>query len=85
MSKQITTSELSEIITTLLTTDYIDDASLFSDFMREVAQVVCDYCGGEILNDPDCWLGEWLVGVHANDCLPEDGGVWKNYDLDGEL
>jgi hypothetical protein len=85
VSKQITTSELAEIVTTLLTTNAIDDHLVFSGFMKSIAQVVCDYCGGEIARDPDCWLGEWLAGIHANESLPDDGGIWKNYDLEGEL
>jgi len=85
MSKQITASELAEIVTRLLTTNEIDDHLVFTDFMTAVANVVCNFCGGETHEDASDWTGEWLVGIHANDSLPDDGGIWKTYDLEGEL
>jgi len=85
VSKQITDIELAEIVTMLLTTDYIDDAAAFSEFMGDVAKLVCYYCGGEVLHPASKFTSEWLVGIHANDCLPEGENVWSKYDLEGEL
>ena len=85
MSKQITPQELAEIVTKLLTTDEIDDHDTFAGFFTRTAELVCEFCGGEISRDADMWIGKWLVGINANDSLPPGGGVWKDYDLEGEL
>lgn len=92
MAKQITQKELAEIITKLLTTNEIDDADAFEEFMGDLAGVVTMYCGGEIQNRPsrpsftpggnEGEVGDFLVGIHANDSLPDDGGIWKDYDTD---
>lgn len=86
MSKQITPAELAEIVTKLLTDpDEIDDAEMFAGFFTRTAELVCEFCGGEVARDADMWVGEWLVGINANDSLPPNGGVWAGYDLEGEL
>lgn len=90
MSKQIKADELAEIITKLLTCSdadcAIDEKEVFGRFMTEVAQVVCDHCGGEVLNPASSMDGrDWYVGVHANDSSPDDGGVWSEYDPDGDF
>ena len=85
MSKQITHEELAEIVTKLLTTNEIDDAEVFARFMTGIAQTVCDFCGGEIREEAELFDGVWLVGVHGNDSLPWNGGIWKDYDVEGAL
>lgn len=85
MSKQITPQELAEIVTKLLTTDEIDDHDTFGRFFTGVASVVCDHCGGDVTRLADDRIGQWLVGIIANDSLPPDGGIWKDYDPEGEL
>jgi hypothetical protein len=89
MSKQITSDELAEIVNNLLTkpqaTGELEENSTFACFMTEIAEVVCKFVGGEVKNQADDFSGEWLVGVHGNDSLPEGGGLWAGYDLDGEL
>lgn len=86
MSKQITPRELAEIVTKLLTDpNEIDDHATYQRFFTGLAEFVCDYCGGEVRGQADTWLGGWLVGIHRNDSLPPSGGIWKDYDLEGEL
>lgn len=90
MSKQVTPVELAEIVTSLLTnpqrTGQLDTFEAFQSFMTDIAQVVCDHCGGEIRNQADRMEDTWYIGIHGNDSLPdENGGVWKNYDPEGEL
>ena len=87
MSKQITATELAEIITKLLTDPKeIEEASVFSAFMTSAAKLVCDYCGGRVLHPADNWPNKtWMVGIHGNECSPEDGGIWANYDKEGDL
>jgi hypothetical protein len=89
MSKQINNGELAEIVTRLLVGrllhDQLDTTEKYADFMTDIAKVVCDHCGGEVTGRADNADGEWLVGIVGNECLPEDGGVWKDYDPEGEL
>lgn len=85
MSKQITPNDLAEIVTRLLTDpNEIDDHDVFGTFFLSIAEVVCSFCGGEP-DTPDANVGEWLVGITANDSLPPNGGIWANYDKDEEF
>jgi len=35
------------------------------------------------VGEPDGDLGwSWTVGFHVNECVPADGGVYKDYDTD---
>ena len=96
MAKIIMAAELADLVSKLIT----DPSSLeqdmspetYSEFLTDIAQVVCDYCGGEIHNkahydaEPVAGsMGNWAVGIHGNDSLPEDGGVWAPLDPDGSL
>ena len=86
MSKQITPAELAEIVTKLLTDpNEIGDYDSFAGFFTRTAELVCEFCGGEIAIDADMFAGKWLIGIHANDSLPPNGGIWNNYDPEGEL
>ena len=89
MSKQINQTELAEIVTKLLTTqDSVGELAEFSSyqsFMTQIAQAVCEHCGGEILNKAEPLDDVWYIGIHGNDSLPSTGGVWSPYDREGEL
>lgn len=84
MSKQITAAELAEIVTNLLTdpegSGELATSEQFSRFMTDIANVVCDHCGGETRHPADAFIGPWLIGVHRNDSLPDNGGIWAKYD-----
>ena len=81
--------ELAEIVSKLLTNPMVDGELVSSTslacFMTEIAKVVCGFCGGEVKNQADNFAGEYLVGIHWNASLPECGGIWADYDEDGEL
>lgn len=97
MSKQITNGELAEIVTGLLVgrlaelligrpaANHLPPVEAYAKFMRDIAEVVCNHCGGEVISIPDNSVDTWLVGIEGNDSLPEDGGIWKDYDKHGEL
>ena len=87
MSKQITAAELAEIVTKILSGDSgeLDSIQAHEGFMTDIAKVVCDYCGGEVLNPAGPMEDTWYVGIHGNDSLPADGGVWREYDREGAL
>lgn len=87
MSKQISNDELSAVVSGLLRRPNVIQRSAFSEFMTNIAQAVCRYTGGAIaypatqMDEND----EWLIGIHADESLPADGGVWKDFDLEGSL
>lgn len=92
MAKIITAPELAEIVSGLLKggeKPQIDEASVFSAFMTDIASVVAQYCGGEVSGQASLDVleneAQWNIAIRANDSLPPDGGVWAPYDIDGCL
>ena len=90
MSKQITPAELATIVTNLLCNPAkvgeLDSTEKFGAFMTDIAKTVCDHCGGQVIAPADnSFEDEWLVGIHGNDSLPPDGGIWREYDPEGDL
>lgn len=89
MSKQVSAADLAAIVTKLLTdpdgAGHLLEQETFQGFMTEIATVVTDYCGGEVRNPADRFEDTFYVGIHGNDSLPADGGIWANVDADGEL
>lgn len=90
MTKQISNGELAEIVTGLLVgrlaSEQLDSVERYSAFITDLARLVCDHCGGKVSAMPaDNSCEQWLVGIHSNECLPEDGGVWGKFDLVGEM
>ena len=92
MSTIVTAQGLSKLVAGLLTApekmgqDMTSET--FSDFMGDIAQVVCDYCGGEIdlkAEPLDGNIDNWAIGIRGNDSSPEDGGVWAAFDTVGNL
>lgn len=67
MSKQVSAKELAEIVTRLLTdtegSGELDDPGVFQGFMTAIAEVVCDFCGGEVRNPADQFEDVWYVGL----------------------
>lgn len=90
MSKQISANDLAEIVTRLLTdtetTGELEGFDTFQDFMTDIAQIVCDYCGGEVRHAAAPLEDIWYVGIHGNASLPDPlGGIWQQYDKEGDL
>lgn len=89
MTKQITAAELAEIVTNLLTKpEAVGEemsAQTYSSFMRDIAAAVADHCGGMITGEAKQFDGIWMIGVKADESLPECGGIWAPYDTEGSL
>ena len=89
MSKQLTPADLAKLVTALLTNPEsvgdLDTDPKFTAFMTDIAETVCNHCGGEVRH-PAEYLGDvCYIGIHGNESLPPDGGVWKDFDKEGEL
>ena len=89
MSKQITAAELAEIVHTLLTAPEsigeLDSAATFESFMTQIAEAVCNHCGGELAMPASYLDDTCYVGIRGNDSLPEGRTVWDAYDAEGSL
>lgn len=83
MAKILLDTEMAEIIYRSVHEDLIDDGDQYSRFLADLAGLICDHFGGVPggVGEPDSDLG-WTVGFHWNECLPDDGGVFKDYDTD---
>jgi hypothetical protein len=80
-SKLLTLEELSGIVKD--SADHIDDTDNLSDFMMKIAHVITDHFGGfaTFSNGGE----EPYVRIVADENIPEDGGVYKNYDPDIDI
>ena len=82
MAKILTDEEMGQIIYDATRGKIvIDDADTYGYFLKDLAELICSYFGGEhgALGKPDYGLG-WTVGFHIDDRVPADGGVFKDYD-----
>lgn len=86
---KITNGQLAEIVNNLLTNPYsgeCDNPKVFEQFCTDIAQVVCDYCGGEIVmpasdvpkEERMGWTTHYRLEVQPNESSPEGGGVWAS-------
>ena len=84
MAKILTDKELGEIVWKATHDEgVIDCADSYEHFLEGLADLVCDHFGGTrgSVGQPDEDLS-WTVGIHVNECVPDDGGIFKDYDTD---
>lgn len=86
---KVNAQQLSDLVSELLVSDngFICSYEGFQSFMTDVADVICSQCGGETkgLADRDMKTGTWTVRIAPNDSLPDDGGIWANFDQAASL
>ena len=88
MAKIITKNELQEIVNKLFVDEsgeYLSESTQVEEFLRNITEAVCSVCGGEVGNVDTVDDGDGLgmtIAIRPNDCLPSDGGIWKEYDTD---
>lgn len=97
MSKQISSGELSLIVTQLLMNPAgigeLDELKTHANFTRDIAEVVAQYCGGEVsdvgvndefgLQNPKGQnvSSPLFVSIYPNDILPSlERNVWCSFD-----
>lgn len=90
MSKVLKDTEVLAIVQRIITgMDVIDDADTHARFLFELGELIAGYCGGDCIavsrpSGDDDDLG-WCVHFHANDSVPDDGGVYAAYDVDVDV
>jgi hypothetical protein len=82
MPKILTDNEMIRIIGGA--PDEIECADSYQHFLEDLRELICNHFGGEPggeIGRPDHDLG-WTAGFVINDCVPDDGGVYADYDTD---
>lgn len=85
MAKTLTDKEMCDIIhRTIHDPEILGEQRTYCRFLEDLAQLICSYFGGTPgnLGLPDYDLPHYTVGFHVNECVPTDGGVFKDYDTD---
>jgi len=89
MPKIITDGEMIDIINRAYKERHlIDDFDQYTDFVNDIADVICKHFGGThgivdgLPNEKGEYEGEYAVGFHIDENVPEDGGIYKDYDKD---
>ena len=88
MAKILTDKEMGQIILRAIhDPGVIDCSDAYSHFLEDLGGLICTHFGGEMgtvgrqSRDDDGNLG-WTLGFHVNECVPSDGGIFKDYDTD---
>jgi len=80
MAKEIQDYNLIKIVRNSINTDLIDDADQYKNFLKDISNVICDHFGGEFVKVKETHDGGYSVLIKANDSLPDDGGVFADFD-----
>jgi hypothetical protein len=85
MAKIITDKEMAEIIHRAVNDDAVIDCSdAYAHFLEDLGALIVTHFGGNQGNvgGPDYPGDElgWTCGFHVNECVPADGGIYKDYD-----
>jgi len=84
MAKILTDVEMAGIVAKAVgDPGLIDCEDSYRAFLEGLADLLCDHFGGEHgdATEPDDAL-PWTVAFRLNECVPEDGGVYRKYDTD---
>jgi len=93
MAKVLTDRECADIIRRVVHDDLIDDSDTYKHFLAGLGELITDHFGGDVSTasdpvgskDPDrpeSAEGNWCILFHWNDSVPDDGGIFKDYDKD---
>jgi hypothetical protein len=87
---KITNGALAALLANLLTnpnSGEIDSMEGFEQFCTDLAEVVCNHCGGEVrmpaasqvskIGDADDFRSAYALDIGPTESSPEDGGIWN--------
>lgn len=77
--------QLAHILCRLLLGEEFDTEEQAANFMTDAAELVTEHCGGQLVSPASNFDGVTYVGVIADKSLPSDGGIWREYDVEGDL
>lgn len=86
MSKVLTENELLDIVVDTINNGraaLTDEYDSYGHFIEDLAKLIAYHGGAELVcvSEPSDELG-WCAHFAANECTPDDGGVFKHYDTD---
>ena len=81
MAKILLDEEGLEIISDTINGTLIDDADTYKRFLKDISSVVADYFGGRV-GSCDEEYGQYYCAFHLTEEVPDNGGVYRNYDTD---
>jgi hypothetical protein len=86
MAKILKDTEMADIIHRAVCDGEIECSDAYWNFLDDLGELICAHFGGtrgdvSMPDYPGDGLG-WTCGFHVNDCVPDDGGVFKKYDTD---
>lgn len=93
MAKVLTDKECADIVRRAVHSDRIADSDAYRHFLEGLGALIADHFGSDMScvsdpfgeknpDDPKGSEGRWCILFHWNDCVPDDGGVFKDYDKD---
>jgi hypothetical protein len=83
MSKLLTDQELSKILSDIVEgTDVIDDWQVYHRFVGDLASLITEYCGGDVVMVSGDRSERVMAHIEHNNSVPPGGGVFKDYDTD---
>lgn len=92
MSKVLTDKEALDIIRRAIEENEIDDADQYEYFMEGLGKLIAEHFGGEFVtvstplldekDDTDSSSDRYCLHFEWNECVPDGGGVYKDYDTD---
>ncbi len=81
MAKILTDKELLAIVSSSILQKEIDDEEIYLKFLDELGELITHYHGGRA-GRPDKQEGEYYIPFHLTEEVPDDGGVYAEYDTD---
>jgi hypothetical protein len=85
MAKILKDTEMAEIISKAVNDNEIDDRDSYMHFLEDLAELICDHFGGthnEPFYNPDEPGLQFGCAFNVNECVPDDGGIFRMYDKD---
>ena len=82
MAKILTDKEMIDIVRRA--PNEIEDSDAYRRFLEELGNLIANHFGGErgtVTENPDDGL-EYTCAFRINEKVPEDGGIYKEYDRD---
>jgi len=81
MAKIITDRELADVVRRIVHDNQLDDMATYLSFLSELGTLVTGFMGG-VSGAATMDEAEFFIPIRHDDCVPEDGGIWKDYDRD---
>ena len=90
MSKVLTEHELLEIVTDTVRNGraaLTDEYDSYGHFIEDLAKLIAYHGGADVvdMSEPDDTMRCFCAHFAANECTPEDGGVFKFFDNDAPV